>query len=480
VTTVGDYQLERQIGAGAAGTVWKAHRTGPVSRVVALKRLRAGSGAVDLARIRREATVLTELDHPHIVRVFEVVHDGDGVALAMQFAAGGSLDDVLAERGRLSPGQVVAVAAPVADALASAHRRGVLHGDVKPANILFTTDGEPLLGDFGVARTLGQMTSDQAAGTAEYVAPELLDGAPPDPRADIYSLGVVCYQALAGVPPYTCPSPLAVVRAADRGVHPRLEETPGVPGPLAAVVEQAMDRDPARRFGTADALARALRGAVPADAPSLPGPAAQPAPADDELAVAGTRTFGPRPPRREAEAPRKRPRVIATAVVGVVAAGGIFLIRGPLTGPDCPEQDPLEVSPGGVEVEGDVDGEGCVVQGIYQLQPVGGDDVMVLTIDLGSDRKRIGLGDPGDQLVLGDWDCDGVDTPGLYKPAEGVVQYFDVWPAVADQAYQPNKVETVDGGGRAELAEGNGSRCDRISVDAAAAPAAQAPEATPV
>ena len=166
MTTVGDYQLERQIGAGAAGTVWKAHRTGPVSRVVALKRLRAGSGAVDLARIRREATVLTELDHPHIVRVFEVVHDGDGVALAMQFAAGGSLDDLLAERGRLSPGQVVAVAAPVADALASAHRRGVLHGDVKPANVLFTTDGEPLLGDFGVARTLGQLTSDQAAGTA--------------------------------------------------------------------------------------------------------------------------------------------------------------------------------------------------------------------------------------------------------------------------------------------------------------------------
>ena len=78
--SVGDYELERQIGAGASGTVWKAHRSGPVSRAVALKRLRAGSGSVDEARIRREATVLTELDHPHIVRVFEVVHDGDGVA----------------------------------------------------------------------------------------------------------------------------------------------------------------------------------------------------------------------------------------------------------------------------------------------------------------------------------------------------------------------------------------------------------------
>src|SRR5512132_1389124 len=131
--TVGDYELERQIGAGAAGTVWRAHQRGPVSRVVALKRLRAGSGASDVARIRREALVLTELDHPHVVRVLEVVADGDGVALAMQFAPGGSLADLLAERARLAPGEVVAVAAPVADALASAHRRGVLHGDVKPA-----------------------------------------------------------------------------------------------------------------------------------------------------------------------------------------------------------------------------------------------------------------------------------------------------------------------------------------------------------
>ncbi|MGH9288224.1 MAG: serine/threonine-protein kinase, partial [Acidimicrobiales bacterium] len=221
--TVGDYELERQIGAGASGTVWRAHSRGPVARVVAIKRLPVGGGAGELERLRREATVLTDLDHPHIVRVLEVLHDGDGIALAMQFAPGGSLDELLAERGRLTPGQVVAVAAPVADALASAHRRGIVHGDVKPANVLFTSDGEPLLSDFGVARTLGGFTSDQVSGTAEYVAPELLDGARPDPRADVYSLGVVCYQALAGQPPYAGPVPLAVVRAADTGQHLRLE-----------------------------------------------------------------------------------------------------------------------------------------------------------------------------------------------------------------------------------------------------------------
>jgi serine/threonine protein kinase len=120
MTRVGDYDLDRQIGAGASGTVWTTHQHGSVSRVVALKRLRAGGSADDLARLRREAMVLTELDHPHIVRVLEVVQDGDGLALVMQYAPGGSLRDLLAERGRLTPGQVVAVTAPIADALGSA------------------------------------------------------------------------------------------------------------------------------------------------------------------------------------------------------------------------------------------------------------------------------------------------------------------------------------------------------------------------
>jgi hypothetical protein len=204
VPAVGDYQLEREIGAGAAGTVWRAHRQGPVSQVVALKRLRAGSGSVDLARLRREARVLTELDHPHIVRVLDVVADGDGVALAMQYAPGGSLEDLLAARRRLAPGEVVAVAAPVADALASAHRRGVLHGDVKPANVLFTSDGEPLLTDFGVARTLGWLTSENVGGTPEYLAPEQLAGAPPDPRGRRLRAG---RDLLPGAGPASRPTP---------------------------------------------------------------------------------------------------------------------------------------------------------------------------------------------------------------------------------------------------------------------------------
>ena len=480
MTSVGDYDLERQIGAGASGTVWKAQHRGPVTRVVALKRLRAGGTAADLARIHREAAVLTELDHPHVVRVLEVLHDGDGLALAMQFAPGGSLQDLLAERSRLTPGQVVAVAAPVADALTSAHRRGVLHGDVKPANILFTSDGEPLLTDFGVARTLGRLTSDLVTGTAEYLAPELAEGAQPDPRADVYSLAVVCYEALAGRPPYTGAVPLAAVRAADRGEHQPLDEMPGVPHPLAVAVEQAMARDPAERFPTAEAFARALRAAVPSGDVTLPGPAGAPGAGGDDGDHGDepslTRTFGPRPPRPEPPpAPRLRPRrrVPLYVVIALVAAGLLYLVRSGRDGgpgpedPDgrpCPEAEVPALDPGARVVTGDPEGDGCPTKGTYQVQQVSGTPQMVLTIDVDGDVKRISIGDIGDQVVLGDWNCDDSDTPGLYRSQAGEVQYYDVWPEVAQQQYEPQSVESVDIGGTASLQEGNGDLCDRIVV----------------
>ena len=477
MTSVGEYEIEHQIGAGASGTVWRAHHRGPVTRVVALKRLRAGGSPAELTRMRREATVLTELDHPHIVRVLEVLHDGDGVALAMQFAPGGSLADLLAERGRLTPGQVVAVAAPVADALASAHRRGVLHGDVKPANVLFTSDGEPLLTDFGVARTLGQVTSDHISGTAEYLAPELLDGAQPDLRADIYSLGVLCYEALAGRPPYTGAVPLAVARAADAGVHEPLDAVPDVPLPLARAVERAMARRPEDRFASADELARALRTTVPAGEARIPGPATV-RPRDDEAGTGLTRTFGPRPPRPEESAPAGgRRRVVVLAAVALAAAGLIGLLRGPLASggddpappvdcPDAPIPGLGSEAPDAQVVEGDVAGDGCTVVGVYGARSMAdGSTAMVLGITLDGRPEEIQLGAVGDQLVLGDWDCDGADTPALYQAASGVVHYFDVWPSVEQQSYPPSGTEQVAVGGTASLAAGEDDGCDRVAVD---------------
>jgi serine/threonine protein kinase len=769
---LGDYLLEAQIGAGSSGTVWRARLDGPIAPVVAVKRLRGPApGDDDVLRLRREAMVLRDLDHPHIVRMMAVLPDGDGLAIAMQYASGGSLEALLSARGRLRPGEVVAVAAPIASALASAHRRDIFHVDVKPANILFTSDGEPLLGDFGVARTLGRLTSvvggEQAtAGTAHYLAPELLDGAAPDARSDVYSLGVVCYEALTGKRPYDAALPLAVLRAAELGRHEPLTDRPDIPGPLALVVEQAMSRDADQRPATAEQFGAALRATIPlvdvrlpgtaAGAPGSrppwappappvvtaatddpeprprpddrplpplvlpppppppPGPAPRPAPppvvpppspsppqpppgppppppppsgpptpggpppggpptgpvpppppppppppgadptptpaedaaptndlgpparddapttdpkapptgdpapttdptptatgdpapttdpkatptgdaapttdptpttagpaapttdptptgdaapasdagrgevrarparqhrprwdpyspvppgpparepappprepepADDavaglasltrdrparppvpvpverapepppppppppptptpappvdvepdDLPVDGTRTFGPRPPRPDLAPPRER-RVGLWLALGamVVSFGGLAFW---VTRPDPPDEDCREEAwppsdPGIQVVEGDPEGDGCSTIGVYQL-PTGAEtrQDMLLTITVDGQQRNIRLGELGDRLLLGDWDCDDVDTPGLYRWRDGVVEYFNHWPEVENEPYEPDADERVERRSEATLVEGEGDRCDEIRVE---------------
>lgn len=535
------YEIRRQIGSGSSGTVWEALRHGPVSQVVAIKRLRGEGSSDEVGQLRREAVVLTELDHPHIVRVLEVVEDGDGVAICMQFAPGGSLDVLLAERGRLSAGEVVAIAVPIAEALSSAHRRGVLHVDVKPANILFTSDGEPLLGDFGVARTLGRLTAvlgghGPIVGTAHYLAPELLDGSAPDPRSDVYSLAVVCYEALTGKRPFDAALPLAVLRAADSGSHEPLTAHPGIPAPLARVIEQAMARDPDLRIASAGRLAWELRAAVPqaqirlpgaaeapedreplpfsgataepttAEAPPVPPAVPPPAPvappghaaphwpgadtlrlpepppgiatptmALGEVASRDTRTFGPRPPAPDlAVSPpgrglSRRAGAVAAVVIAGVALAAVLLVRPFGSDDGCIEEQRPSVDAGAQVVAGDPEGDGCVVYGVYALDPRPDDrGDMFLTIDVDGEERRVRLGELGDRVFLGDWDCDGVDTPGVYRWRQGEVEYYGAWPRSDTAAYPPAETEQVPSQGRAsvDLPEDD-QDCERIEVGAA-------------
>ena len=240
--TVGDYELERQIGAGAVGNGVAGSTAGARSHGSSPAQAAAGRrwSQRRLERLRREATVLTELDHPHIVRVLEVLHDGDGIAVGH------------AVRARRIPRRSLGRARPPRPRSGRRRRRARCRrpGVGPPAGILLmaTSSRRTSCSRRTASRCCrtsaspgpwAAAASDQVSGTAEYVAPELLDGAHPDPCADVYSLGVVCYQALVGQPPYTGPVPLAVVRAADSGRHLRLESLTHVPEALVVVVERA-------------------------------------------------------------------------------------------------------------------------------------------------------------------------------------------------------------------------------------------------
>ena len=281
--------------------------------------------------------MLADLDHPHIVAVLDVIDDGDGVAIAMPLARGGSLRRLLDERQTLSAGQVVAVVAPVADALASAHRRGLVHGDVKPENVLFTSDGEPLLSDFGAARHLA---TPVVAGS-DVMAPRPISipscsTAPRRARSnDLYSLAVVCYEALTGAPPHGG-STEEILLAADRSDHPRLSDMSSIPGPLADLVERAISRHAPRpaardagvRSGTAGVGRSSVGGAA---RPASIGPGA-PVPVragDRRIREAGrhgtqavrTPTATPDRHRPASGPPADRRRVVALGTVALALAG---------------------------------------------------------------------------------------------------------------------------------------------------------------
>lgn len=427
---VGGYELLDRIGEGGTGVVWRATRRGPSGATVAVKRVRGGASQAEVQRLRHEAEILTELDHPRIVRVVEVVEDADGVAIVMPYAAGGSLERLLAERGRLSPEQAVAVLAPIVDALASAHRRRIVHGDVKPANILFTADGEPLLSDFGVARSLGRQVNPDlgVSGTAEYLDPEAVQGGSRlDVRSDIYSMGVVSYEALTGKTPYGGPDVPAILRAADAGAHRPLEEAAkDVPEALARAVERALHRRPEERFAGAGELATAMRQAVGQGTSALPPPLAMGGDGSERHAAPsrrGTRAFGPRPPVPVAPGPRSRRwlGVGAGAGVAFLALVGALALRS-AGGSGCPGSQSPAVPPGATVLRGDMDGDGCDTEAVWNQ------GTLEATVTAGDPApRRYRLGRPDDVPALGDWDCDRAATAALYRPSTGETFYFNDW-----------------------------------------------------
>jgi serine/threonine protein kinase len=301
----GRYRLLERAGAGGSAQVWRAidEETGDD---VAVKRLHPVVFADPIARRRLEgeSRALEALESPNIVRIRDSYVTDDEAALVLDYVPGSSLADHLALNGKLTVGETVAVVRDIAAALMAAHLAGVIHRDVKPSNIILSTDRRALLTDFGVAR---QETEDTLHGSAtevtghgfvvgslRYMAPEQLRGEPATPASDQYGLAAVACQALTGSPPFDGATPVAIADAQAAG-PPML---PGVEPPLAEAIRRGLAIDPAARFpdvaGFAAAAGAAVRPAaasdatrvIPAVAPRVRRTARPPAVAVGALAVA--------------------------------------------------------------------------------------------------------------------------------------------------------------------------------------------------
>jgi serine/threonine protein kinase len=273
----GRYRLEALLATGGMGEVWAAHDL-LLDRSVAVKVLGpafAGDGRA-AERLRREARAAGRLEHPGIARVLDLGEDGGLPYLVMELLEGESLAERVGRDGAMAPAEAARVVAAVADALEAAHRAGVVHRDVKPGNVFLGADGSVKVLDFGIASAAGEaaLTTGDLIGTAAYLAPERALGHRATPAADVYALGVVLYELLAGRRPFEAGSDIELAMA---HVHarptPLAQAAPGTPPLLVAACEQAMARDPSSRPPSAAALARLLR------APAPTGPATRPLPA---------------------------------------------------------------------------------------------------------------------------------------------------------------------------------------------------------
>ena len=235
--------------------------------------------AADVAfveRFRREAQAAANLSHPNIVSIFDWGNDNGTYFMVMELIEGRTLRDVLRTEGALLPRRAVEIALESAAALSVAHQAGLSHRDVKPGNIMLTPDGSVKVTDFGIARAFDdseELTRTGAViGTATYFSPEQAQGMRADPRSDIYSLGVVLYESLAGHPPFTGESPVAIAYQHVSEYPPPITDSPDVTEELDAIVMTALEKDPAARYQSAEELradlVRYLRNETPMAMPT--------------------------------------------------------------------------------------------------------------------------------------------------------------------------------------------------------------------
>ncbi|MGA8892429.1 MAG: serine/threonine-protein kinase [Anaeromyxobacteraceae bacterium] len=338
---IGDrYRLIAPIAEGLSSSVFKAEHV-RMGKALCIKILR-GPLARDpelAARFRTEARVVSRLSHPHTIAVFDFgeLEGGEGFYLAMEYLHGENLYDVLRREGRLPEARAAAIGDQLLGALGEAHEAGIVHRDVKPANVMLLqpksdADFVKLL-DFGIAEIEGQGPGG-GLGTPTYLSPEQARGGAPDARSDLYSLGVLLYEMVGGDPPFVAPHPLAVLSA---HVHeepaPLASRCSGISPAFAAVVHRALSKRPEDRYPSADEMREALRAAAALPVPATSTPAPEPVAA----VAAESEVTGELEIARRVDFPlvggpvRKDPRrALLPAAIAVVVALAVLFAAGRL------------------------------------------------------------------------------------------------------------------------------------------------------
>jgi serine/threonine protein kinase len=299
---VAGYRIEERIGRGGMGLVYRAEHLN-LRRRAAIKiiapELAEASGFRE--RFNREARIAAALQHPNIVTVYDAGEENGLLYLAMQYIEGNDLSAVLRSQGRLRPYRALDVCRQIAAALDAAHGQGLIHRDVKPANVLI--EGRTaFLTDFGLTKriegTRTQLTkAGDVVGTIHYVAPEQIEGGRVDARTDIYSLGCLVYHCLSGELPFARDTDVAVIYAHLSEEPPRLTSVrPELPGGLDAVIAKALEKSPERRFQTCADLMSAARAVIDAAGPLSDTAAPRPVPALGDRADVPTSSGGRRVP----------------------------------------------------------------------------------------------------------------------------------------------------------------------------------------
>ncbi|HIQ01795.1 MAG TPA: serine/threonine protein kinase, partial [Anaerolineales bacterium] len=258
------YRLVELVGSGGMAMVYKGVDT-LLHRPVAIKVLREAyaSDPAFLARFQREARAAAQLDHPNVVTVYDVGQDGEQHYIVMEYVDGEDLKTLVRREGQLGVDRAVDIAAQIAAGVGHAHKAGIIHCDIKPQNVLVTQEGVVKVTDFGIARALsesGMTDSEVVWGSPLYFSPEQAAGERPTPASDVYSIGVVLYEMLAGAPPFQAekPAALALMHIREEPL-PLSTRNPHVPPQLDWIVRKVLSKEPSARYRTAEQLALVLR-----------------------------------------------------------------------------------------------------------------------------------------------------------------------------------------------------------------------------